>query len=293
MVALALLTLIWLDAFTGLFVTLIVLTSLNGYWLGASRLAAGFAGTILAILLAVPAGHACEGLLHAIFNTSGLVNRLLSIGTGGAIVALVASVALAFPVRWLTKKHPTWRRFDKSLGTGLGGLEGVLLGLMLLWGIFTVQPIAERVMADAAQAQEGAEVSRLVRRVVSVARSARATAIGRMIGDINPLKEMRLFDLFSRIQVVLNDPAARDAIAKHPAIERIRHRPSVERTLAMLSAEPEFANLEDGISDTELHKLATSSRVLAILDETGLLADLPAIASDLQEAIDATAARER
>jgi hypothetical protein len=174
------------------------------------------------------------------------------------------------------------------LGTTFGLLEGGLLGLMLLWAVFTIQPIAEQILVDAAGTRHAADVNPLVERFVAVARSARETAIGRAVGGANPLKEMRLVDLLGRIQAVINDPVAREALAKHPAIQRIRHRPSVERTLELLAAEPQFADIRDGIGNEDLRKLATSPRVLAILDETGLLSDLPAIASDLQEAIDAT-----
>jgi hypothetical protein len=278
----ALLALIFGNLVTRLFVGLVVLSMLNGYWLGASNLAAGIAGTLAALLFAVPVGRALEGWSSMLFGSTGLVNRVVSIAVGGVILGVVVGLALSVPVRRAVKSSVVWRRFDKLLGTGLGLLEGALLGTVLIWAAVSVEPMAARALAEGSRPERGVQASPSAEWVVTIAKAARNSAVGRAASVVNPLKELRVIDLLERVQTVLNDPVARELFVNHPAIQRIRHRPSVERTLALLSAEPQIPKLEDGISHEEVRSLLTSPRFLAILDETGLLGDLSPIANDVE-----------
>ncbi len=110
-----------------------------------------------------------------------------------------------------------------------------------------------------------------------------------MFDAVNPLAELRLITLFEHGLIVLNDPGARDAFVGHPAIEGIKRRPSVQLALDMLRADPQISQIvesEDGITGEELRAILDSPTLLAILDETNLVADLSPIADDIEHAID-------
>jgi hypothetical protein len=103
----------------------------------------------------------------------------------------------------------------------------------------------------------------------------------------NPLKEMRVISLLRNAQSVLTDDARRDAFMNHPAMQEVRQRPAVQRALDLLAAELRLAERNDDLSDKDVMMLLRSPRVLEILDETKLLAELSPIAGQIEQALNA------
>ena len=95
---LALLALAFGNLVTRLFTVLVLLTALNGYWLGATKSVASVGGMLIAMLLAVPLGTALEGIVGAIVGSSGLTNRMISIGAWAVLVTAVVTVILSLVV---------------------------------------------------------------------------------------------------------------------------------------------------------------------------------------------------
>lgn len=276
---------------TRLFVVVIVLSTVNGYWLGASRVAAGIGGMLVALLLAVPVGRLSEGLFAGLLGYGGLLNRLISIGACGVLLAGVVAVVLSIPIgRWL-KFRPGLKRYDRLIGTSLGVVEGTLFAVLMLWAVLALEPLAARNLALAADPDTGVERSVVSAGVVRLAENARESAVGQAADLVNPLRGMRMITLFSQAQAVLSDPERRAAFLRHPAIERLRDHPALRRAAELLAQHPEIADLEDGVTPDELRRLMESAELLAILDETDLMAQLAPLAAELQAAIEATEAR--
>ena len=270
---------------TAAFLVIVGLSVLNGRMLGAARVAAGVVGMVMAMLLAWPLGRGLEGVFAAICGTSGLVNRMISIGGSGVLVAAIVGVGVSIPIRRYMKKRPALQRFDRVIGTGLGAVDGVLFAVILLWGALAIEPLAARTIAQAAESDGRVRVSPAARAVVAVARSARHSVVGHVAGVANPLKSMRVVTLLDDAQEVLSDPEKREALLNHPAIKALQERQSVKDTLERLAAEPNIVDLDDGLDEAEVRELMKNPRFLAILDETGLLSDLSAVIADAEAAI--------
>ncbi len=289
LVGLIVFALIFGNIVTRIFVTLVALSMLNGYWLGASNVAATICGMLIAIPLAIPGGKACEGLTNSLFGLTGLTNRIVSIGVCYTIVIVIVTTILAIVARLTIKKKRAWRRADRMLGAGLGLVEGGLFGLLVIWALLTLQPIVARHMAMAQHSAAPTRPSRMVRWVARAADSVEESAVGRAASWSNPLKEMRLMTIFTDAQQVLNDPAARDRFVNHPTMREIAQRPSILKAQEMLASMTDVVNFEDGLSDEELLKLMRDPRIPQILDESNLMADLAPIAGEIEKAL--TAAR--
>ncbi|MCP4589235.1 MAG: hypothetical protein GY842_00685, partial [bacterium] len=177
---------------TRLFILLVAFTVANGYWLGASRVAAAFGGMIAAVVLALPLGKACAGAMGAVVGTTGLTNRMVSIGVAAVIVAVVITIGLQVALNRALKRRPAWKEYDRPVGAGIGLFEGVLLGFVVLWAVLVLEPG----MAISLARSDGTSPSAPMARCVSaVAAQARASILGRLAGVANPLAEMRLIAL--------------------------------------------------------------------------------------------------
>jgi hypothetical protein len=276
---------------TRVFVMVIVLSVVNGYWLGASRVAAGIGGMLVALLLAVPLGRLCEGLFAGVLGYSGLLNRMISIGGCGVLLAGVVAITLSIPIgRWL-KDKPGLKRYDKLIGTSLGFIEGSIFAVLMLWAVLALEPLAARNLALAEDPSTGVKRSTVSASVARLAGSARESVVGQAADVVNPLRGWRMITVFTDAQSVLSNPRQREAFLTHPAIERIRAHPAFQRAAEMLAEHPDIADLEDGVTPAEIQRLMQSEELLAILDETNLMSELAPLAAEIESAIQA--AKER
>lgn len=270
---------------TKLFFLLVLLTTLNGYWLGASKVSAVFAGMLVAVLLAVPTGTAFEGAIGGLFGLSGLIGRLTSIATCGAVEMLIVAGVLQIVLRKLLKNRPAWRRYDKLAGSGLGLLEGAMLGFLLIWAVLVLEPLA----VSRVQSPGAASSNAVAERVVAIAEVVRSSRLGQMADAANPLDEMRLITLSQKCLVILNDPVRRVAFVNHPTVVGIKQRPSFEQAMDILHDDPRVRQIvesEAEVTADDLFALLNGPALLRILDETTLAAELSAIADDVERAID-------
>jgi DNA-directed RNA polymerase subunit RPC12/RpoP len=270
---------------TRLIVLLMLLTVINGYWLGAANVAAGIVGMVATAGLAVPVGRLFEGACARILGTTGLANRMASVAICGVILATIGAAAVSLVLTRVLKKWTAWKRVDRLVGAGLGLFEGALLGILLIWGILALEPMAAGNIAQAADPRSRVVVSPASSRIVALAKAAHDSTMGQVAGVVNPLRSMRMIGMLADAQIVLNDPQAREAFLHHPKMVAIHDRPAVRRALDLLAQEPLVESLKDGVSGSELRRLLDSPRLLAVLDETNLVAELAPVAEQIAEAL--------
>ena len=287
LLALLLLALIFGNWITRAFALFVVLATVNGWWLGASKVAAALGGLLVATILAVPLGRAFEGLFASILGTGGLANRMISVAVIAVLLVAAATAALHIPVRRLVEQHPDWRRYDRLAGSGIGLLEGCMLGMLMLWAVLSLAPMAA--LSVAASEESGAEPNAAARLINDAADAARDSMIGRLADAANPLSGMRLIALFRKALLMLNDVTAREAFVTDEAMVGIRDRPSVRKAMDMFAADTalmETINAEHGLSRESLQAVMNSQTVLDVLDKTGLVDELTPLADELERAID-------
>ena len=271
---------------TRLFVALVFITALNGYWMGAAKITATLLGMLLAVPLATPVGRWFEGLTTSLVGTTGLMNRMIAIGVGAFAVIVVLGIVLTYPLNLWLKRHPGWKKADRIVGCLLGMLEGGMLGVFLIWAVLVIEPIAARHLAEVEASHGQMEVNEGARWIARTAAAVKESAVGRVVRVANPLKELRIFRFFDEAQTVLNDRQFRERFVNHPNMKAIAELPSIKKAQEMLIENSEIINFEDGLSDEELKMLLQDPRFLNILDETKLLEELGPIAYQIQEAFD-------
>jgi len=266
---------------TGIFVAFVAIVTVNGYWIGGLRIAGLLAGLLAAALVAVPLGRGVEGLIGTVIGTTGLTNRFISIAVVAVVTIIAVAIASQVALSRVKDKLGPWTRHDRAIGAGLGLAEGGLLGFLMLWAVFSREPVAVTSLS-------GQERNPISEGVLAAADSARRSVVGRAADAMNPFDEMRMITLFKNALIVLNDPGASAAFVNHPAVEAIRNRESVQQAMATLSADPEIGLiLESGeMSADQLRVVLDSDAVLSILDDGRLVADLRPMIGDLSAALD-------
>lgn len=278
---------------TRLFFVLLTAAAVQGYWLRASKLLPSVAGLVVAIPAAIPLGIAGEGLTRGLLGTTGLLNRMISVGLFAVVILVVVTAALHVLVRRVLSNRPRWRRYDRLGGLALGAVQGMLVGMVAVWAMLTVGPVAEAAGGqDVGDGVETEQTSASVRVGSEMGRQARESIVGRIFEGINPFREMLYLPVAQRALVVVNDPEARETFVEHEAIRRLRERESFSRTVEMLLDDDEIVAVIDEageqgrLSWQGLLSLLSSDALLSALDETGVVHDVSHMAEDIREAVD-------
>lgn len=276
---------------TRLFFVIVLIVTANGYGLGATKVAAVFAGLLLGALIGTPLGRLFEGVISTILGTTGLSNRIASILLMSLAVVAGASFGLQYPLRKWISRFPKVQKHDRLIGAGLGLFEGSLLGLLVIWAVLAMEPVATTSIAQAKrdQSEGGPPPSALAESIVEVAHEAKESAVGQIAQATNPLSELKFIALFQKIIAVLNHFEAREAFLAHEAIKEIRSRESIQKALEMLKTTPEVKVIMEGdgsITGEQLKAIMDSPQVLKVLDQTGLVGEMKPLYGAIETAVD-------
>ena len=276
------------DGFTGIFLFFITLMALHGYWLGATKVGTLFGGLLAGVLLGVPLGNAAGSGFPTLFHFTGMLGRAISTGLCVLVIAaLVTFILKAMVYRWL-KPRPRWKRYDRLLGSAMGLIQGVLLGLLFLWTLLTLEPVAATSLAHNKPPEASISTNSISQQIVDFTKTARSSTAGWLADTFNPFDEIQQLALLADGIVVLNDPHARAQFINHPTIQDIQHYPSVKQALEMLAADPTIVlTLEAGSTTEVVQAVLTSPTLLDIFDQTRILEDLTPLADDIAQAVEA------
>lgn len=282
----SLLMLIFGNIVTKVFFLLVALAAVNGYLLGASKVASALAGLLIAAFLGVPLGKAFEGLIGGMLGTTGLTNRMISVVVVTVVLVAIIAIALQFVLRRFLAEKPEWQRYDRQAGLCIGLAEGLLLGLVMIWAVLSLDPVAQTSIAQADE--NNLPVNPVAKMVGTLAATARESTVGSIAQAVNPLAEMRLFALFQKGLIVLNDPAAREAFVNHAAMKNVLERPSIKQAVDLFSRDPTIKQVleaKEGITSGGMRSILDSPTILVILDTTDVVRDLTPIADQIELAI--------
>lgn len=273
----------------------VVLAMLQGLWRGGAELVGIVSGLVLAVPIAVPVGRAMEGVTAALAGTSGLTNRLISIGIVAALVTLIGGLAGRFAAKRVRRAWPGYKRWDPYLGAVLGAAEGCLLALVLMWAPLALEPVARAQMTDPDAGGEPRAPSFPALGVAKAADLVRASSLGPLAQATNPVAASDLLALAADFAAISRDPDAMDYFLATPVMQRIQDLPSIHEARRILEADPELASMfgADGVSADAIRALMESPTVLRAFDETTVISDLRPLQHDLVAAIRAARARVR
>lgn len=264
---------------------LVALCALQGLWRGAAEVAGVVVGMVLAMALAPSLGVLLEGLTGAVAGTTGLTNRAASVVAVGLGLILAGWVAGALLGRRALRRWPRLRAWNHLGGGALGVAEGCLLALMLLWAPLAMEPIARMRLADDAQAGRGPDPAS--DRVVRYAQAVRDSGVGALAESTNPLPALDLLRLAADFAAVARDRAALDHFVASDPMRTLQALDSVKEAMRRMEAAPELRTIldDDGVQAADVLALLASPTILAIMDETTILADIRPLAEPLAAAI--------
>lgn len=255
-----------------------------GFVRGVARVAGLVVATFVAILIAPALGRGLEGLVASMTGTGGLRARLIAIMVAGLVVIVVVSVAVNFAMKAWVKRQPGVKRWDRWAGLGLGGLEGLLIALLVVWVPLTLEPVAKAIV-------ESGGGDDTTRRILSAAEGVRGSALGGIATSTNPLAENDLMKLAGDFAVISRDQAKLERFMATDAMKRIQALPSINQAIDMIEKDPELRQLTEGgrgVSVQAIFKILDNPTVLKVLDQTTVVADLTPLAGDLQAAVKQT-----
>lgn len=271
---------------TAIVVSIIALTVLQGLWRGAAEVFGIVVAMFVAVLLAPPLGGLFEGVTSSLFNTGGIMNRLLSMGMAALLVTVAIAGGAGALARRFLKKRPDLQAINRHVGAALGLVEGVFLSLLLLWSLFMLEPIARSQAA-------GDQPNPLAERVVRVTDEARRSTFAAVAQATNPLSDMELVALLTDFAHVTAHPEAREHLLASDPVKRLQNLPALIAAMDRVKADPELAGLidEDGLTPDDVKTFLNSPTVLKIVDDGAAARELKPLAEDLKKAIREAKAR--
>lgn len=272
---------------TKIVVCMMCLGLLQGLWRGASQLVGIVAASLVALLVAPPLGRALEGTVAAMTGLGGVLNRMVAVVLVGVIIAVAGSALVGVYVRRQLRDRPALARWNSLAGGALGLVEGVILGMAVLWTGLALEPIA------APQAAETSDTGGVARGVKRFAENVRGSALGGVARATNPIEGSLLLSLASDFVAVSRDEAAMQYFMSTPVMQEIGGMASIAHARDRIHADEHLRVIleQEGVTTATIRTILESPTVLAIFDETTVVNDLAPRADALVEAIREARAR--
>lgn len=269
------------DRVTSAVVAGVMIAGFSGYRMGTVKLAGFFGGAALAITYAPAWGKGCEPKIAEFFGTSGLMSRVLSVGAIGIGITVAAMIVMALLSHMLFSDRPRLEAVNRWTGFLFGGVQGIGIMLLLLGGIFVVEPMAkERV---AARMPGGKFAHAVSERVVSVAEMTRNSQVGPFVIEYNPFQLVPQLDQMQDSIQLARDPEKLNQLMQSPKIEELKQQPAMRQALDSLAADAEIQEvLRSGkpMDSTTAMSLMNNPTIMKLLEEPGFIGEMSKVLSD-------------
>ena len=251
------------------------LAAFGGYRTGAAYIIAMVAAATVAIAFAPSIGLTQEWRLSQWLGTTGLTNRLLSVGLVGLLMTLLILFTVSLLLSRFFARRPRLDALNRWLGFGLGAVEGVVAIVLFLGGMLVIEPIElrQRAFREAGDVR-GQVVSRFI---LSTSAHTRDSRIGPAIVAFNPFTRIPSLNKVEEIQQsvrVLSEPSQIQRLLEDPAMKQLQQRPEMRRAMSQLQSDPELQDiLSSGkpIDRQTVFTLMNHPAILELLDQPGFL----------------------
>lgn len=263
---------------------LIGLGCMSGFKVGAVKALATVAGIAAAVWFGPQLTGDLELKLTEWFSTTGLTNRLLSLGLIGLAMVLVSVFVSALISGWIFKKVPSIGSLNRGIGFLLGGAEAGVGLLVLLGGLIVVQPMLPSSTGQKAPVQQAINSG-----IEKVIEHTESSYVGQIVEQYNPFVKFPQLNCFSQVQktvAVLQDPETVKQMINDPRIKILQEDPSMQEAIAMLKSDKAINEvLESGdINDQEkIMTIMNSPVVLHLLDQPGFVAEASKVIAEMQQ----------
>lgn len=281
---------------TTLSVALVGGMALVGVWRGGAEIAGAAVGVLAAVCAAPGMGRLFEGAVGGVVGTTGMLNRLVSMGVCGVVILIGVGAAVNYGVKRYVGGRPGLEAVNVWSGLGLGTVKGVVLALAVHWVPMALEPLAmARVFAEREDAYmtAGGPPEPVAEGVLKMARASRGTWVGSVAEATNPVAGMDLLLLAADFAAISRDEAAMQHFLGSKVVRSLLELPSVREATAMLEADEELKGLvsAEGVTVQGIMAMLRSETVLRIIDETRIVRDVSPQSGALVRAIAEARAR--
>lgn len=214
--------------------------ALWGYRTGAISFLTSFVALAAAFMVAPAVGQSYEYHFSQWFGTTGLMNRIISIGVFGVLLAFVVAGLMMLISIKVFSTRPFLDSTNRWIGLILGAAQVPVGALFFIGGLMIVEPAVQQRVSDP-NAPRAKFSTKLVLQTTEMARDSR---VGPLVEAYNPF--LRIPELNNRLEPmhrsmqVLSDPANIRQVMNHPSIRQLQQREDVRRTVEKLASDPEI-----------------------------------------------------
>lgn len=266
------------------------LGAFSGYRVGVIHGLAWLVAFAVAIAYAPSLGQTQEFRFTEWFETTGLTNRILAVGTVGIAISLVVGLVLTTIARRVLETRPRLDSLNRWLGFTLGSVEGVAIVAMVLGGALLIEPSQQqRVRQFKALGQMEAPIT--TQAVFVVAEKTRESRVGHLVEEYNPFARIPKLNKVKEVQQtaqILSDPAKIEKLLHHPQIRELQERPEMQQLMQKLDEDPEIQKVL--YSGKKMDKdmamsLLNHPAVLELVDQPGFLEEATKVISKINPAM--------
>lgn len=269
------------DHVTASVLGVLAVAGFSGYRLGALKMIAFFGGAAAAVVYAPRFGRQLEPSVSEWLGTTGLANRAISIGAVGLGMTIGALLLAALLSRWLFADRPRLAACNKWVGFAVGGVQGGVLVLLAMGGLFLIEPMAKQRVVNREQASPLGRA--VAKQVVNITEQTRGSKLGTVILTNNPFDHVpQLAKMKSSVRVI-SDPQRLNELIRHP-LTQLKESPSLSRTIEKLTADPQIREvLESGkpVDQQTAMSLMNNPAVLEMLDDPDFLGEMSKMLGEL------------
>jgi hypothetical protein len=253
------------------------LGAFSGHRVGVVHGLAWLAAFAVAIAYAPSLGQPHEWRFTEWFQTTGLMNRILTVGTVGIAISLGVGLVLTTIARRILETRPRLDSLNRWAGFGLGA------ALML-------EP-AEQKRAQQFENLGQMQPPVITKAILLTTEKTRESRLGEFVEQYNPFTRIPELNKVREVQQtaqVLSDPAKIEKLLHHPQIRQLQERPEMQRLMEKLDADPEIQKVL--YSGKKMDKdmamsLLSHPAVLELVDQPGFLKEASEIIQKISPAM--------
>lgn len=258
--------------------------ALWGYRAGAISFFTSVIALAAAVVFAPEIGQAYEYHFSQWFGTTGLMNRFISVGVFGVLLAFViAGLMMLISVKVLSVR-PFLDGANRWLGLIIGAVQAPVAALFFLGGLMILEP-AVRQRVDDPNMPRAKFTTKLVLRTTELTRESK---LGPLVEEYNPfirMPELNKLEPMQRSVQVLSNPQQIREILNHPAIRQLQEREDMRRTIEKLAADPDIQEILGSgkpMDKATAMVLLKHPAVLELIDQPGFLDQASEVIAGMQ-----------
>ena len=222
-------------------IALTAISAFSGFRIGATAMFTSVIAITAAIAYAPSIAYPHEFRFTEWFGTTGLLNRIVSVGAVGLAMTVLTSVLAMLVTRGIYRRRPMLDRSNRWLGFWIGGAEGVVLTFLLLGGVLVIEPLEQkRAGQDQRTTNQANQVSTWVLRTADLVHQSE---LGPYVEKYNPFVQFPELNKIEQVQKsvqVLSDPQKIQRLINHPDVKRLQQRPEVREVVDQVMQDPEI-----------------------------------------------------